>query len=160
MPKMSSFHSVSVSPPSRKTSAAQNSFKGFCREGVAFDRLAMCRISCGAGRGGGTLDRLQVSVSSWSWRVARSSRVWGHQPALLLTRSCVFSWFSFSLFPHSSFFCCSLSCQHCCALTVWRVSAKLPKREAITWMPKLYILAANPCNSQPIWKQLNFSVDL
>lgn len=87
-------------------------------------------------------------------------RVWGHQPVLLLTRSCVFSWFSFSLFPHSSFFCCNLSCQHCCALTVWRASAKLPKREAITWMPKLYFLAANPCNSQPIWKHLNFSVDL
>lgn len=109
MPKTPSLGSVWVSPLSRETSAAQASFKWFYREGVniAFDHLGMCRISCGAGKGGGTMEQLQGSISGADLDKMRAypvRRVWEHcSPVHLLTGPSLLSCFSFS-FSLSSVF--------------------------------------------------------
>lgn len=148
MPKTPSLSSVSVSLPSRETSAAQTSFEGFYRNGVkiAFDSLGMCRISCGAGRGGGALERLQGPASGTDLNEMHAHpvrRVWarGGWRALSAASSAnALLRVSLRLFSLtcSSFYFPSQFCRRCCALTVSRVSAKLPERESAVWMLRLY----------------------
>lgn len=87
-------------------------------------------------------------------------RVWRHQPVLLLTRSCVFSCFSFSPFPSLFPFLLQQILPALLHSHGLKCVSKITKEGGYNLNERLYFLAANPCNSQLIWKQVNCSVDL